>query len=350
MRIALTAFTRRGGGLARTLAQDLEEEGHTCTLACPKRLEEVLAFPGAYERVGEWAGARFSDSDALLFVGASGIAVRAIAPYVRDKLTDPAVVSVDEAGRFAVPLLSGHVGGANDLARRVAALTGGAAAVSTATDINDRFAVDQWARERGFYMEGREAAKAISAALLAGESVGFESDFPVREPLPEGVVQGDGPLGFAVTLDGEKAPFAQTLRLIPTILTLGVGCRRGTPEEAIAQAVDRALAEGRLSPRAVRQVCTIDLKRDEPGLLAFCRARKLPLRCYPAEALAAVPGDFTPSAFVQGVAGVDNVCERAAVLGGGRLVIPKQAGGGVTVAVSQEPLTLCFSKAEGEVL
>ena len=155
MRIALTAFTRQGGALARALFRALGEEGHTCSLACPRRLEEALAFPEVYERVGDWAGARFADSDALLFVGASGIAVRAIAPYVRDKLTDPAVVSVDEAGRFAVPLLSGHVGGANDLARRVAALTGGEAAVSTATDVNGRFAVDQWAREQGFCLEGR---------------------------------------------------------------------------------------------------------------------------------------------------------------------------------------------------
>ena len=350
MRIALTAFTRQGGALARALFRALGEEGHTCSRACPRRLEEALAFPEGYERVGDWAGARIADSDALLFVGASGFAVRAIAPYVRDKLTDPAVVSVDEAGRFAVPLLSGHVGGANDLARRVAALTGGEAAVSTATDVNGRFAVDQWAREQGFCLEGRAAAKAISAALLAGETVGLSSDFPIRGPLPEGVVREERPLGFAVTLDEAQAPFGQTLRLIPRILTLGIGCRRGTPAEAIARAVDAVLAEHRLSPKGVKQAATIDLKKDEPGLLAFCEERGLPLRCYPAEELAGLPGSFTPSAFVQGVTGVDNVCERAAVRAGGELLIPKQAGGGVTVAVGQAPLTLWFPPSEGEML
>ena len=349
MRIALTAFTRRGGALARALSQALAGEGHACALACPARLGEDLGFPETYERVGDWAGARFRDADALLFVGASGIAVRAIAPYVRDKLTDPAVVSVDEAGRFAVPLLSGHVGGANDLARRVAALTGGEAAVSTATDVNGRFAVDQWARERGLALEGRAEAKAVSAALLAGETVGLSSDFPIQGPLPEGVVQEERSLGIAVTLEAGRAPFPRTLRLIPPILTLGIGCRRGTPAGAIAQAVEAVLAEHRLSPKGVGQVATIDLKGDEPGLLAFCRERGLPLRCFSAEELSAVPGEFSPSAFVREVTGVDNVCERAAVLAGGALLVPKQAGGGVTVAVSQRPFVLEFDKGEERI-
>lgn len=341
MKLALTAFTARGTALARKLAGELERRGYMCTLAVPARLDVDLPV---YQRVGTWAGERFADSDALLFVGASGIAVRAVAPYVKDKLTDPAVVSVDETGAFAVPLLSGHVGGANDLARLVAELTGGVAAVSTATDLNGRFAVDQWAREQGFFLDGRGAAKHISAALLAGETVYMQSDFPIQGKLPEGVAVGPGRLGFAVTLDREKAPFDETLRLIPRLLNVGVGCRRGTAAKAIAQAVDGVLAAGRLPPQAVKRVCTITLKQDEPGLLTFCRERGVPLVCYPPEELLSVPGDFTPSEFVRSVTGVDNVCERTAVRAGGKLIIPKQAGGGVTVAVSQEPFAVRFQK------
>ena len=106
--------------------------------------------------------------------------------------------------------------------------------------------------------------------------------------------------------------------------------------EAIAQAVDAVLAEHRLSPKGVKQAATIDLKKDEPGLLAFCQDRGLPLRCYPAEELAGLPGDFTPSAFVQGVTGVDNVCERAALLDAEKLIVQKTARDGVTVAVAAE--------------
>lgn len=343
MNIALTAFTSRGAELAGRLAKALTEDGHSCALWVPERLAPETGLPG-YRSLGPWTGERFADSDALLFVGASGIAVRAIAPYVRDKFTDPAVVSVDETGRFAVPLLSGHVGGANDLARLVARRTGGTAAVSTATDVNGRFAVDQWAREQGFFLDGREGAKRVSAALLAGISVGMESDFPIQGPLPQGVVEGPAEAGIALTLDPEKRPFPHTVRLIPPVLHLGIGCRRGTPAATIAKAVEGVFRSRHLSLKGVAAVCSIGLKKDEAGLLAFCQGLGLPLTTYSAGELSAVPGDFTPSPFVHGVTGVDNVCERAAVRRGGSLIVPKQAGEGVTVAVSQVPLTIRFSE------
>lgn len=343
MNIALTAFTSRGAELAGRLAKGLTEDGHSCSLWVPERLAPETGLPG-YRSLGPWTGERFADSDALLFVGASGIAVRAIAPYVRDKFTDPAVVSVDETGRFAVPLLSGHVGGANDLARLVARRTGGTAAVSTATDVNGRFAVDQWAREQGFFLDGREGAKRVSAALLAGISVGVESDFPIQGPLPQGVVEGPAEAGIALTLDPEKRPFPHTVRLIPPVLHLGIGCRRGTPAATIAKAVEGVFRSRHLSLKGVAAVCSIDLKKDEAGLLAFCQGLGLPLTTYSAGELSAVPGDFTPSPFVHGVTGVDNVCERAAVRRGGSLIVPKQAGEGVTVAVSQVPLAIRFSE------
>lgn len=339
MRLALTAFTQKGVALALRLAADLEGEGHRCSLHCPVRLG--LDLPG-YESLALWTGEQFSKVDGLLFVGASGIAVRAIAPYIKDKFTDPAVVSVDEGGRFAVPLLSGHVGGANHLARRVAALTGGEAAISTATDVNGLFAVDQWASQQGLFLESREAAKHVSVALLAGKTVGLESDFPIVGRLPKGIQPGEAELGIACTINPAATPFPETLRLIPPILNVGVGCRRGTEAEAIAKAVDGVLEANGLSPRAVRQLCTIDLKKDEAGLLSFCRGRSLPLKAYTPEELLAVPGTFTPSEFVRGVTGVDNVCERAAVCAGGELILPKQAGGGVTVAVSRLPFTISF--------
>ena len=343
MNIALTAFTSRGAELAGRLAKALTEDGHSCALWVPERLAPETGLPG-YRSLGPWTGERFADSDALLFVGASGIAVRAIAPYVRDKFTDPAVVSVDETGRFAVPLLSGHVGGANDLARLVARRTGGTAAVSTATDVNGRFAVDQWAREQGFFLDGREGAKRVSAALLAGISVGVESDFPIQGPLPQGVVEGPAEAGIALTLDPEKRPFPHTVRLIPPVLHLGIGCRRGTPAATIAKAVEGVFRSRHLSLKGVDAVCSIGLKKDEAGLLAFCQGLGLPLTTYSAGELSAVPGDFTPSPFVHGVTGVDNVCERAAVRRGGSLIVPKQVGEGVTVAVSQVPLTIRFSE------
>lgn len=332
MKVALTAFTRRGAALAERLAGIFSADGHPCALAVPEKLAGELGQPG-YGRLGEWTGERFRDADALVFVGASGIAVRAIAPYVKDKFTDPAVVSMDEAGRFAVPLLSGHVGGANDLARYIAEATGATAVISTATDVNSLWAVDEWAVKHGLVITDRKLAKEISAALLAGERVGFASDLPV--PCPPGLYEGRADLGVWITCRSSGGPFPRTLRLVPRCLTLGIGCRKGTEEAAIRTAVEKVLSGWDLA--AVRSVASIDLKAEEPGLLAFCAWLGVPLTTYTAEELQAAKGEFTPSKFVQSVTGVDNVCERAAVLGGGRLVVPKEAGGGVTVAVAMLP-------------
>ena len=201
MTAAIIAFTRRGAELGRKLAAALGG-----ALYAPARF---AADAGAepVPALAAWTAARWEDSDALVFVGAAGIAVRAVAPHVRDKFTDPAVAAVDEAGRWVVPLLSGHVGGANDLARRIAALTGGQAAVSTATDVNGLFAVDQWAARQGFAIEDRTAAKAVSAALLDGEAVGFASDF--GHPCPAGLTQGPAEIGVWVTARTGAGPFSE---------------------------------------------------------------------------------------------------------------------------------------------
>ena len=324
MTAAIIAFTRRGAALGRTLADSLES-----TLHVPARFAPEVGA-AAYDSLEGWTAQMWGTRDALIFVGAAGIAVRAIAPHVKDKFTDPAVVSVDEAGRFVIPLLSGHVGGANELALNIAALTGGQAAVSTATDVNGLFAVDVWARERNMVITHRVLAKEVSAALLEGKPVGFVSDF--GHPCPNGLTEGPAELGVWVTWKTGEGPFLRTLRLAPKGLILGIGCRKGTSEEKIRAAVEEALSG--YEPQAVARVATIDLKKEEPGLLAFCAAHNLPLAIYTAEELAAAKGRFTRSAFVAHITGVDNVCERAAVCAGGTILVPKQAKNGVTVAVA----------------
>lgn len=348
MRVAVTAFTQRGYLLAKRLVDALREEGDTCVLALPARLAGALGEP-PYESLSQWTGVRFTDCTALLFVGACGIAVRSIAPYVKDKFTDPAVVSVDEGGAWVVPLLSGHVGGANTLAKRVAWVTKGAAAISTATDINGLFSVDQWARCKGLYIDSKIAAKQVSSALLAGDYVGMKSEITLQGKWPGGLVEGDTEVGICITLRRKWAPFPTTLRLVPPLLTLGIGCRRGTSAAVIGRAVEAVLEAEDLSVHGVVQVSTIDRKEDEPGLLEFCQRWGLGLRTFTAQALGAVPGRFTPSAFVHSVTGVDNVCERAAVLAGGELIVPKWAGDGVTVAVARRPYVISFEEEESGI-
>ena len=328
--IGIIAFTKAGCALAKKLADGLGlGSGSVCG---PARFADELGID-AYGSLDAWTQAHFTTDDALIFVGASGIAVRAIAPHVRDKFSDPAVVSVDEAGRFVVPLLSGHVGGANELAREVAAITGGQAAVSTATDVNGLFAVDEWAARHGFAILERSIAKEISAALLDGCPVGFKSDFELDEK-PSGVTEGAADIGFVVSLDDSAMPFPRTLHLVPRVATVGVGCRKGTDPSALEQAVADALAEANVSAKAVTAIASIDVKKDELAILELASKMGWSPVFYTADELAAVPGEFSSSDFVKRTVGVDNVCERAACASGGELVLGKQACGGITVAIA----------------
>ena len=310
-------------------------------LALARRLADAL--PGSVTRCGsggpslaEWTALQFSQSDALIFVGAVGIAVRAIAPHCRSKASDPAVVVLDECGRFAVPLLSGHLGGANDLARALAAVCGATPVITTATDAHGIFAVDEWAKHQNCTVLEVERIKRVSGKLLAGQTVRFATEFPVQGTPPVGIVHAGAAdeADFALTL----SPAGDALHLVPRIGVLGIGCRRGTSARQLEETFTDFCTRHSLAPACITAAASIDLKADEAGLLAFCKAHGWAITFYSAEQLRALAGPFTPSPFVQSVTGVDNVCERAAALAsGGCIRIPKQAGGGVTFALALRP-------------
>lgn len=335
--IAIVAFTRQGCELGQLLAEQLEG-----SLYVPQRFSAAFqAKP--YGSLSQWTEVCFREKKDIIFVSATGIAVRSIAPYVKDKLTDPAVVAVDEQGHYAIPLLSGHVGGGNKLACRVASITGGTAVISTATDLNGCFAVDAWAVENDLLLMEREYAKEISAALLEGGTVGFAAACPVEGELPPGVIEPPCDLGFCVSEDFNWVPFRRTLHLIPQNLILGLGCKRGTTKEHLEDVISAVLLEQGLDARRVAAVGTITLKQNEAGLLELCREKHWPIHFFSPEELNQAEGSFTPSAFVAQTTGVDNVCERAAACLGGDLLLTKQAREGVTVAVARLEYKVRFS-------
>lgn len=338
MKVAVFAYSRQGCKTARRVIDFFA--GHELQCYTMERFAEPGFLP--IRRPSKpFYGPIFNDVDAMVFVGSVGIAVREIAPHVRDKSTDPAVVSIDELGKFSVPLLSGHIGGANDLALALAETIGATPVITTATDINKKFSVDAWAARKGLVIASLSRAKAVSAAILE-QNVPLKSDFAIVTKLPNGVVLADsGDVGIRISVFKDE-PYERTLRLIPPILHLGIGCRKGTPTEAIREAVESVLHEYNIDRRAIKCVASIDLKKEEPGLLEFCAEWKLPVRFYTAEELKAVPGDFTPSEFVQSITGVDNVCERSALIGAKELIVKKTAMNGVTVAVAAEHLEVRF--------
>lgn len=332
MNAALFAYSRRGCVTARRVMEAME--GYTVQAYTMERFEEP-GFAPVRRPAREFYGPIFADVQAMIFVSSVGLAVREIAPHLKSKATDPAVLVLDELGQYVIPVLSGHIGGANELAKTLAATLGAQAVITTATDINGRFSVDAWAAKNGCAIASLPIAKAVSAAVLEGD-VPLACDFPVVTGLPRGIAPGDaGPLGVYIGVY-EKSPFEKTLRLIPRVVHLGIGCRKGTGEEAIRAAVNAALAENGIDRRAVKCAASIDLKAQEAGLLAYCRAEGLPVEFYTAEELRAVRGEFTPSEFVKSVTGVDNVCERAALRNAETLLIKKTARDGVTVAAAAE--------------
>ncbi|MDO5424543.1 MAG: cobalt-precorrin 5A hydrolase [Eubacteriales bacterium] len=350
MRLASVSFTAKGSRLNASLRQALSLQGYAVEAWAMEKYAAENGLLPLKEPLKAWTGRMFEQMDGLLFIGASGIAVRSIAPFVQGKDKDPAVVVMDEKGVFAISLLSGHLGGANELAGTLANLTGAIPVITTATDVNGRFAVDVFAKKKNLYISNLKAAKAVSADILDEKPVGLLSEFPVEGPVPEELtVQKDGEpfdgeTGMVISLNEEKHPFVNTLHLIPRIVTLGLGCRKEKPMEEIEAAVLAALQRNHLSIHSLKQAASVDLKKEEPGILAFCEKYGLPFRTYSAEELAGAKGDFSASGFVKSVTGVENVCERSAVLGSGNgtLIQKKMAGNGVTVALAIEKWSVDF--------
>ena len=308
--------------------------------------DEIVDVRDSQTPLDAWVADAFASNLPLIFVGACGIAVRAVAPFVKDKTLDSPVVVVDERGRYAIPILSGHLGGANRLAEELARRIGAEAVVTTATDVNGLFAVDVFAAENAFHVENRDGIVRVSSKLLAGERIDVSIDPKIeypREDVPAELrLRESPPTAPCDVLISESAEFREraTLRLAPKTLVLGVGCRKGVDADAIERlAADRLAAIG--APGRwdrVAAVASVDLKRREYGLALFAARIRAPFVVYSAEELAAVEGDFSESSFVREVVGVANVCERAALReagSGAKLLAEKAARDGVTVAIAE---------------
>ncbi|MDR3282488.1 MAG: cobalamin biosynthesis protein [Candidatus Methanoplasma sp.] len=342
MKIGIICFTARGCELSNRIADVLKDE------EC-----EVFSKTTASSRAvrvegsaGKWTEDAFHKYRGIVFVGALGIAVRYIAPNVSSKTEDPAVVCVDERGKYAIAVLSGHIGGGNELTHRIAKGIGAEAVVTTATDLGGLFSVDAYATKHDMHIGSLPLAKDISARIVDGKEVGMLSEIPVTGGMPRGIASSaSGDLGAFISFGSSEGPFDRTLKLTPRCHVLGIGCRRGVPRDVIERAVRSALAENCISLHSIRAVASIDLKRDEAGLIEFCSALGVVPQFFTAEHLAALPdAGFSSSPTVKAATGVDNVCERAAVAASrsGFLAVRKTCADGVTVAVVREPATTDF--------
>lgn len=283
------------------------------------------------------------DCQLIIFVGATGIAVRSIAPFLQGKAYDPAVLVIDEQGKFVISLLSGHLGGANEFTQNLADKLNAQAVITTATDSRGQFAVDTWAKNNRCILVETSKIRYISSAILKNEKVGIQSDFDISGNIPNYITQ-TAKNGFTVKLHANDNPFENTLHIIPKIVHLGIGCRRGTPLNKISHAVNLALDSCKIDFRSICSVSSIDVKKNETGILAFCRENNLPFQTFSADELNSLSGEFTKSSFVNKTVGVDNVCERACVYSSknGKLICKKLSCDGVTIAIAIEKWEMKF--------
>lgn len=328
MTTTIFAFSDKGCTLAKLIAKQYSDA--SC-FALPKFAQKHNIFPeeNTQQRVGEV----FDKTHLLVFVGAVGIAVRMIAPYIKSKTTDPAVLVVDECCSFVIPLLSGHIGGANGMARTLAHGIGATAVITTATDINDKFSVDEWAAKNGLYISDMQKAKEISATILERE-VSIKSDFPIDSTLPNGITFADAPIAFEVTYKNYNNG---NLHLVPKVLSIGIGSKKDVSPQRVEDLFLKIIEENSLDINAIKVIASIDIKKEEKAIITLSKKYHIPFITYTGAELSKLEGDFTPSDFVKATTGTDNVCERSAVMAnGGELIVKKTAFNGVTIAIAKE--------------
>ncbi len=375
MKLAIISFTENGIKLSQTVAKRLSRRKVTLYTKCSRYTAEDLKVQRVKESLQVWTAQRMAEGDALLFIGACGIAVRAIAPNLTDKLHDVPVLVMDEEGQYVIPILSGHVGGANELARELADLMDARPVITTATDVQKKFAVDLFAKRNHLEIMNKDGIAKVSAKALAGEQLtiairvqNIEFCHPkfceVRE---EDFTEAENQLLREASMhkqDQEACGVEPPLRLVPYVkdqpvdivvsemqdnknaliwlrprrYVVGMGCRKNKASEELLAFYQETLEQAMVEPGEVYALASIDKKKDEPGLLAISERMRIPFFTYTAEELNRVGACVHSSEFVKAQVGVDNVCERAAFAGcgvSGWLIYEKHAFDGMTIAIAE---------------
>ncbi|WP_249022813.1 MULTISPECIES: cobalt-precorrin 5A hydrolase [Kluyvera] len=340
-RIALFCLTPGGVVLAKRLSAALP-------MACYTR--EGLVEPGFLPFDGGFAasvGQAFHRDTALIFIGATGIAVRTLAPLLVDKFHDPAVVVIDERGQHVISLLSGHIGGANNLARHLAGILGVDPVITTATDVNDVAALDTLACQLNARMHDfRTAVKTVNQMLVSQQRVGLWWD----DMFADEVSRCDR-RGFITVSDLNALPELDALvcitlraalpelklphwKLVPRRIVAGIGCRRGTPCTLLGELLHRQLACQEVDPLALKAIGSIALKQDELGLIQLASDLDVPFDVFSVDALREHEHRFPSSRFVKQTVGVGSVSGPAAwLLSNGHLLGETLRGQGITITL-----------------
>lgn len=321
--IAVIALTKKGTDIAGKLNRGKGWDIYVSPKhLLPEKKTSAMAIEGEFIKFIHGIFHRYCG---LVFVCAAGIAVRAIAGVLRDKRSDPAVVVVDDGGNYAISLLSGHIGGANRLAREVAKILGSTPVLTTASDISGFAGIDVIAKDLGLYIDNFGDLKHVSAALVNGDNVALipgddgdpkelkhllnHSNILVAHKLPSGVKAA-----VYFTDHEVVGPSIPHVILRPRNIVLGIGAKCGASFSNLLGALDKLLLETKLSKNSIRGIATIDIKREETCILELGKLLKVPIHYFTARELAAVEGKFPSSAFVKKTVGVGSVARPSGFL------------------------------------
>lgn len=347
MEIAVICFTTFGYKLMKKLKSDEFNFILYSKSESLKNLEDVREVKTS---IIEWSKEQFNKKRGLLFIGATGIAIRAIAPFVKDKLTDSPVLVMDDKGHYIIPLLSGHVGLANELAVKISDICGAIPVITTSTDIHNKLAVDKWALKNNLRIINRDGIAKISSKILRDESLNFYisdnenidmdsyNEFKKNNGNQIKLIIGKENLEKIIDVAIDEEDIKADLYLKPKKYAVGIGCKKGTKVEKIEALVFKCLDEAGVSIKDVSAITSIDIKKDEEGIKKFCKKNNLKFITFSKEELLKQTGDFNESEFVLEQVGVGNVCERAAMAywkDEKKIVFPKNSKDGVTVAISK---------------
>ena len=343
-KMAIVCFTPQGQVLAEKIQKIWPEDALDAKWSI-----EFIYKPVPFKA---WMKEHFQELDVLVFIG---IVVRDMAPCLKTKLVDPAVVVLDEKGQFVISVLSGHIGGGNAFTLELARILEATPVVTTSSDVNGKIAIDLFAQKNNLVIASMKQAKLCASEIVSGRQVAFLCDGKVHGNPPKELCGSEN--SFMVIVSPKKQqPEDGVLHLIPKAHVLGIGCRKGTSQEIIQARVLEELNDLGIDIRSIKAMASIDIKSDEEGIIGFAEKFKIPVSFYSGEELAGLEGDFTPSEFVASVTGVENVCERAAFMLATEncakdhskptladcMVLPKSGKDGVTVSIMKTDWSVRF--------
>lgn len=346
MKIACLSFTDKGKILGNMIVDySIQHKGrdeytvdHYINDEVPDGIKNILDFV-------------FREYDGLVFISATGIAVRMISPYIKNKALDPAVVVVDDLGKFSISLLSGHIGGGNKLANWIGKLLGAIPVITTASDNRGIESIDIFAMKNDYHMEDMESMKKITSMMVNGKRIGFYSemdkiigynnlvileDLDYIDPSIDGlIIVSSQKLKLS---SANKQSIIEKCRLIPKNINIGIGCRKGVDSLKIIKTIEEEFDKANLSTKGIKSIGTVEIKKDEQGIIEAAEYFNCPLKIFTLDEIKEVEDRFEKSQFVKDTIGIYSVSEPCAYLLGGNILSYKTKHNGITISIAKEDI------------